>query len=198
MKEIRGILNKINKKTFMRYLFIFLIFMAILLIISSSDITSSRYETETNVNMEPQLAFFLANVENQSGQLKLEDILPSNDAYIYRFNVSNFYKTKKANVDLKYKIEIITTTNLPLTFKVYRGNDLDTNIISDDYYDSDSNGVYYRHLVIDDEYYLNYNQKTTDVYTLSVEFPERYKNFYEEYAGVMELVDIKINAEQVV
>ena len=198
MKEIRSILTKINKKTFMHYLLIFLILIAILLIIGSSDITSSRYETETNVNMEPQLAFFLANVENQSGQIQLDGILPSDDPYIYRFNVSNFYKTKKANVDLKYRIEIITTTNLPLKFKVYRGNNLNTNIVTDDYYDSDSNGVYYRHLVIDDEYYLNYGERMTDVYTLSVEFPKRYKNFYEEYAGVMELVDIKINAEQVV
>ena len=198
MKKIKDILKNIDRKTFIKYFSFFIILMIILLLVGNSDLTNARYETETNIKMEPNLAFFIVDVENQKGQIQLDGMLPSNNPYIYRFDVSNFNDRKKANVDLKYEIEIITTTNIPLTYKVYKGNDLTTNIINDDYYDTDSNGVYYRHLKIDNIYYLNHNQRTTDTYTLYVEFKEEYKTYYEEYAGTLELVDIKINAEQVV
>ena len=51
---------------------------------------------------------------------------------------------------------------------------------------------------IDDISYFNFNQKQTDVYTLWVEYPIEYKAYPKEYAGIIDLVDIKINAEQVV
>lgn len=198
MKKIKDMLTKIDKKIFIRYLGFFIILIAILILVGSSDLTNARYETETNIKMEPQLAFFIADVKSQTGQIQLDGMLPRQEPYVYRFDVSNFKDRKKANVDLKYEIEIITTTNIPLTYKVYKGTDLTNNIITDDYYDTDSNGVYYRHLKIDGISYLNHNQKMTDVYTIYVEFPEEYKSYYDEYAGVIELVDIKINAEQVV
>ena len=198
MKKIKSIIKKIDKIKFVRYLILLLFFMTILVIFGSLDLTNARYETETNINMEPKLAFFITNVESQTGQIQLDGMIPSNTPYVYRFDVSNFYKNKKANVDLKYEIEIVTTTNIPLTYKVYKGNELNNNIISDDYYEQDSNGVYYRHLKIDNISYFNHDQKRTDIYSLTVEFKEEYKNLYKEYAGVIELVDIKVNAEQVI
>lgn len=198
MKKIKEVLNRFDKKKFRHYFIFSSVLLLILILIGTSDFTHSRYETETNVRMSPQLAFFLVDVQSQSGQIQLDGMLPSDDPYTYGFNVSNFHKTQKANVDLKYSIEIITTTNIPLTFKVYKGNNLSTNIVTNEYFDTDSNGMYYRHLVIDDISYLHHSSRETDVYTLSVEFPIEYKNRSDEYAGVIELVDIKINAEQVV
>jgi hypothetical protein len=81
---------------------------------------------------------------------------------------------------------------------VYHGDDMTTNIVSSQYYDTDSNGVYYQHLVIDSEYILHYQNKETDQFTLYVEYPLEFKNNYKEYAGIIDLVDIKVNAEQVV
>ena len=63
---------------------------------------------------------------------------------------------------------------------------------------TDSNGVYYRHLKINDVSVLEYATRKTDVYTLWVEFPIQYKNNPIDYSGIIDLVDIKINAEQVV
>ena len=45
---------------------------------------------------------------------------------------------------------------------------------------------------------MNYQSRVTDTYILWVEFPLQYKNNPVEYAGIIDLVDIKINAEQVV
>ena len=45
---------------------------------------------------------------------------------------------------------------------------------------------------------MNYNRQCTDTYTLWVEFPRTYINNPDAYSGVIDLVDVKINAEQVV
>ena len=198
MKKIKEFLNNFNKKTLKRSLLFSLIVMLLIITIAAFDLTQARYETATEVRIEPDLAFFIVDVESQTGQIKLESMLPSTTPYLYTFNVSNFKDTKKANVDLKYSIEIITTTNMPLNYKVYKGTDMTNNKVSNDYFVTDENGMYYRHLVIDDISYFNYNQKQTDVYTLWVEYPIEYKAYPKEYAGIIDLVDIKINAEQVV
>lgn len=198
MKKIKDFLNNFNKKTLKRSLLFSLIVMLLIITIAAFDLTQARYETATEVRIEPDLAFFIVDVESQTGQIKLESMLPSTTPYLYTFNVSNFKDTKKANVDLKYSIEIITTTNMPLNYKVYKGTNTTSNKVSNDYFVTDDNGMYYRHLVINDVSYFNYNQKQTDVYTLWVEYPIEYKAYPKEYAGIIDLVDIKINAEQVV
>lgn len=198
MKKIKEFLNNFNKKTLKRSLLFSLIVMLLIITIAAFDLTQARYETATEVRIEPDLAFFIVDVESQTGHIKLESMLPSTTPYLYTFNVSNFKDTKKANVDLKYSIEIITTTNMPLNYKVYKGTDMTNNKVSNDYFVTDENGMYYRHLVIDDISYFNFNQKQTDVYTLWVEYPIEYKAYPKEYAGIIDLVDIKINAEQVV
>ena len=187
-----------NEKEFKRYFIFSLIVMFLIIFITAFDFTQARYETNTEVRMEPDLAFFIADVESQTGQIKLEGMLPSTTPYLYSFNVSNFKENKKANVDLKYSIEIITTTNMPLNYKVYKGNDLSTNHVSSEYFDTDENNMYYHHLVINDISTFTYNTRQTDVYTLWVEYPIEYKAYPKEYAGIIDLVDIKINAEQVV
>ena len=198
MEKVKEFLNRFNKKTLKRSLLFSLIVMLLVIVIATFDLTQARYETDTEVRIEPNLAFFIVDVESQSGQIKLEGILPSTTPYLYTFNVSNFKDTKKANVDLKYSIEIITTTNMPLNYKVYKGTNMSDNEVSNDYYITDENGMYYHHLEIDDISYFNYNQRQTDVYTLWVEYPIEYKAYPKEYAGIIDLVDIKINAEQVV
>lgn len=198
MKKIKEFLNNFNKKTLKRSLLFSLIVMLLIITIAAFDLTQARYETATEVRIEPDLAFFIVDVESQTGQIKLESMLPSTTPYLYTFNVSNFKDTKKANVDLKYSIEIITTTNMPLNYKVYKGTNMTNNKVTNDYFTTDDNGMYYRHLEIDDISYFNYNQKQTDVYTLWVEYPIEYKAYPKEYAGIIDLVDIKINAEQVV
>ena len=124
-------------------------------------------------------------------------MVPGTEEY-YEFYVSNYGNDKRANVDLKYSIEIITTTNLPLDFKIFKGENLTLNEVDSDTVTTDENGVYYRHLKINDVSTMSYEDVVTDKYTLWVKFPVSYKNRPNDYAGIIELVDIKINAEQVV
>ena len=198
MKGFKKVMDNIDIKDFKKYLLFSFLFVATLIAISSIDLTKSRYENETFIRIKPTLAFFVVDVTTQSGQIKLESMTPRTNPYLYTFNVSNFHNNKRANVDLTYTIEIITTTNMPLTFQIYRGNGVSQNEIDSDVTTTNDDGVYFRHLVINDTNTMLYTTNTTDVYTLSVTFPEMYKANADDYAGIIDLVDIKINAEQVV
>ena len=178
---------------------IFSILVIVTLIsIRTLNFTQARYESSVVSNVSPTLAFFVVGVESTSGQIKLAGMVPRTEPYLYSFEVSNFSGTERANVDLTYSIEIITTTNMPLNFRIYKGDNTTNNEVDSDTTTTDANGVYYRHLVINDVSTMNYNTPTTDRYTLWVEFPRSYMNYPAEYAGIIDLVDIKINAEQVV
>lgn len=198
MKIIHNLWANINHKEFIRYCVFSVLFMIAIIVISSFKITQARYETNVTVDVAPTLAFFLVDVENQTGQIKLDSMVPRDEPYLYTFEVSNFNSTKHANVDLTYSIEIITTTNMHLNFRIFKGNNLTQNEIDSDTITTNADGVYYRHLVIDGASVMDYDDDVTDLYTLWVQFPLTYKNQPNEYAGVIDLVDIKINAEQVV
>jgi hypothetical protein len=66
---------------------------------------------------------------------------------------------------------------MPLNFRIYKGNNTTNNEVDSDTTTADANGVYYRHLVINDVSTMNYNTPTTDRYTLWVEFPRSYMNY---------------------
>ena len=198
MKELKRIFKNINIRDFKLYLFFSILLIVTLVSLGKFNFTQARYESETTVSVEPTLAFFIVDVQNASGQIKLDGIIPRAEPYLFAFEVSNFKETEHANVDLTYSIEVITTTNMPLNFKLFKGNDTTQNEISTDTITTDENGVYYRHLVIDDVSVMNYSVNVTDTYTLWVEFPVSNMAYPDVYVGIIDLVDIKINAEQVV
>lgn len=195
---MKRFMNKIDTQKFFHYLLPTMIFIIVISILAASRITQARYETDTNARVLPSIAFFVVGLESQNKQIKLESIVPRTEPYLYSFEVSNFNDSKKANVDLTYSIEIITTTNMPLNYKVYKGNVNGDEIVDEDFITTDENGVYYRHFKIDGVSEMNYQERVTDTYILWVEFPLQYKNNPIDYAGIIDLVDIKINAEQVV
>lgn len=198
MKGLNDFISKININDFKYYFVFSILFVLTLVFLGNFEFTQARYENTTEINVTPTLAFFIVDVESQTGQIKLDSMIPRNEPYLYSFNVSNFLDNRRANVDLTYSIEIITTTNLPLNFKIFKGTNMQLDTIDSDTVETDSNGVYYRHLVIDDASIMQNNTNCTDVYTLWVEFPKSYENSPEDYPGIIDLVDIKIDSEQVV
>lgn len=198
MKDLKKFLSKFDTKVLKKYFFISLVMIVVIIILSKIEITKAKYETSTNIAISPNFAFFIVDVTNQTHSFRLDNIVPSSTPYTYVFNVSNFQDTKKANVDLTYSIEVITTTNLPLNIRVYKGTDLTVNTPYTDFTTTNSDGVYFRHLLFSGVSTMYYNTMQTDTYTLWIEFPERYKNTADGYAGVIELIDVEIKAEQVV
>ena len=197
MKEYRRILNKFDFKIFKSYFLISILFILVIIGISKIGFTSAKYESHKDADLTPNFAFFITDVGVQSENITLDNIIPSSEPYVYVFTVSNFKDSKKSNVDLKYSIEVITTTNLPLDIKLYKNPDF-TEGKHTDTITGNSDGVYFRHLLYNSEMVMNYSQAITDTYTLKINFPISYKNDYSNVSGVMELIDIEIVAKQVV
>ncbi len=198
MKELKRIFSKINKRDFALYLFFSILLIVTLVSFGRMNFTQARYESDVSVDIEPTLAFFIVDVSNTTGHIKLDGIIPRATPYLFTFQVSNFTATEHAEVDLTYSIEIVTTTNMELNFKIYKGNDMTTDQIDSDTISADDYGMYFRHLVINDASTMDYDEDETDTYTLWVEYPTTNMVDPDAHAGVIDLVDIVINAEQVV
>ena len=188
----------LNNQFVRRYSLLFILLVLIAIAIGTTSFSYSRYETNTKVNLKPSIAFFVVDVQSETKTIKLDSMIPSDEPYLYRFDISNFDDKRKANVDLRYSIEVITTTNMPLQFRVFKDPDLSNNIVTSEAFSTDDNGVYYKHLDINNIRPMYYRNRTTDVYYLWVKFPIEYKNSPESYSGIIDLVDIKVDAEQVV
>lgn len=177
-------------------LFLFLILVSFNLI----NLTLSRYASDADVNLTPKMAFFIADVGRYENGFKIDSILPSSTPYYYAFTVSNFKDDKKANVNIEYEIELRMTTNLPLNVKVFKNtsNFNGNGIITSNNIVENADGMFFREMQTETTGNLSFSNKTIDTFVLYVEFPESYKLFPELYEGVIELVEVKVLAKQVV
>lgn len=197
MKGIKKILKNFNILELKKYLVLSVIILIAVILLSKVEITEAKYETENSTAITPNFAFFIVDVSTQSASLMLDNIVPRSQPYIYTFQVSNFKGVKKANVDLTYSIELISTTNLPLNIELYKGNNTSTSNYTETV-TTNSDGVYFKHLLFGSISTMGHDARHTETYTLLVEFPSSYMNEANGYAGVIELIDIEIRAEQVV
>jgi len=196
------LLNKFfNTNLLKRSLFISFLMIAIIILVGGGAITYSRLETNGKVRVNPTIAFYFVGVESQTKTMRLESIVPRTEPYLYYFNISNYDETtqKKANVNLTYRVEFITTTNLQLDYELYEyGDNTHTNLITNSNITQDENGVYYKHMSTGIVKNLTYDNRTTHSFVLSVRLPETYKNYPDELAGVLELIEVKVDSEQMV
>lgn len=178
-------------KFFFKYIVIFLL---IIIIVNIVNITYSRYSSTSDGSIDANIAFFLIDVGTYENTISLKDLEPSDNNYTYKFKVNNYKDNKRCNVNIDYNINFITTTNLPLDFKIYKDNSSDnlitnTNIIQD-------GDMYFKELKTNTVGYFSYDNNQTDTYILSVNFPLTYKTNADIYQGLIDSFVIKIEAKQ--
>lgn len=198
IKHLKKFINNINKKKFKQSFFSSIVIFLLIIIISSIGFTYARYETDTTLKLNPNIAFFIVDATNNTKSLELTKMVPSNDYYDYYFEVSNFNDMGKANVDLNYNIQLKMTTNLPLTYEIYKVEDNTMANINTTNISTNQDGVYFKEYVDTNDYFMACKTKKTDRFLLRVYFPLEYKNNPDYYESVIDLVEININATQVV
>mgnify|MGYP004563836469 FL=1 len=198
IKHLKKFINNINKKKFKRTFFSSIVIFLLIIIISSIGFTYARYESDTTLKLNPNIAFFIVEATNTTKSLELTKMVPSNDYYDYYFEVSNFNDTGKANVDLNYNIQLKMTTNLPLTYEIYKVEDNTMANINTVNISTNQDGMYFKEYVDTNDYFMACKTKKTDRFLLRVYFPLEYKNNPDYYESVIDLVEININATQVV
>ena len=200
MKIAKIFNERFDKEKFFEVLRFSIYLILLIVFVNTYRLTLSRYTSEVDLDLEPQIAFFIADVGSYQNRIKLDSILPRIEAYLYSFTVSNFKDDDRANVNIEYDIEFIATTNLPLNIKVFKNttNFFGNGIITVDSIQADSDGMFLRTMKPDGMGFLPFGERVTNTYIVWVEFPEHYKHFPEDYQGVIELLEVSIVARQVI
>ena len=175
---------KLNRIT----LLIGILFLLLLLV----PITYSRFESKKNTKTGIDTAFYVVDTAIEEKSLQLGSIVPSDEEYIYNFTIANYKGTKRAEVNIEYDLIIKTTTNLPLTYNLYKEGS-DESIIKEQKIEQDEYGTYYN-IISTNKEELPFNEDKINKYKLVVKFPKIYDSF--EYQNIVEGVIIIVDSRQ--
>lgn len=186
-KSMRRRTNKFYNK-------VILIFVMLVILVLCIKGTLARYSSSGESSANVDVAFYLLKEQELSQTIALEEMMPSDDVYIYTFSVANNDGTDRTETALKYTIAIRMTTNLPLTYELYM-NDGTENLFSGYTTEQDGDGTYFKTITsTEEEFGFEANEQNT--YKLQVKFPKEYNSV--EYQGIIEALEIKVNSEQIV
>lgn len=181
----------------------------------------SLYESKANSNLDIDVAFFVLSNENLGHLITLDDLVPGEDTSC-SFSIANFLteeyvdekdgqtKTRQrtAETDIKYKLTIRTTTNLPLEYELYiNDNPLENatakeQINGGEEINQDEHNTYFNKLIEYENTFVH-EKPTTDTYILKVKFPKGSTPGGEEYTqytyqNIIDAIEISVDAEQMV
>lgn len=175
----------------------FLFFFSLSLL---KPITSAKFQSGTNLALDVDYAVFLFQEELFSFQMNTDGIVPREEPYYYTFSVSNYNNEKMSDVDLAYSLQIRTTTNLPITYELYKNENPGvnaTNLLKNYNIVQDEDGSWYYEFSKTEETIFSYQVQSKDVYTLVIKFPASY-SFSKEYADSLDLVEFTMVVKQVI
>ncbi len=187
-----------NRKKLYTFIITFLV-MDLIVTFTLFNVSNARYESNAVSETELDVALF-ALAENDDYYITLNKMVPREDPYVYRFSISNTDPNGTlTDVKMQYDLKIITTTNLPLEYELYKNqNYLSSsaiNRINEDIIAEDADGTFFRTLTTDREVF-GYNAVATNNYTLLVYFSE--DNTDSIYQDLIESIQINIDAKQLV
>ncbi len=154
--------------------------------------TGAIFQTTTEGEANIDIAFYCIKEDFQTMTLKLENLEPRSDPYIYNFTIANNDGTKRTETNLIYDLTVRTTTNLPINiilFNTTQGNIDITNLTTI----QDDDGTYFN-LFQTDQQEFGFLQNEQHKYRLEVVLPEIYKS--SDYQDIIELIEINVNSKQ--
>lgn len=155
--------------------------------------TYSLFHSDSNGVIGNRIAFYVVDPKKQTESIKIGELSPDGQDYTYDIEVSNFKDGKVSEVNLDYTFEVVTTTNIPVTYSLYKDGG-DTNIIGNREIIQDSNDMYFFKYESLAGSFIH-DAPRTDRYTLVVNFPEMYNN--EKYQDLIDTIQISVDAKQV-
>lgn len=188
--------RKKNKLYTFIIVFLLIDLLAVLVVINTSN---ARYESTAVSNTELEVALY-ALEEDDDYTISLNEMVPREEPYVYRFTVTNTDKNGRlSDVKLYYDLKIIATTNMHLNYKLYKNQNYlspsANSIVNLDIVAPDEDGTFFRTLTTS-RVYFGFEEVETNEYTLLVYFPETFKN--SKYQDLIESIQINIDSQQVV
>lgn len=182
-------LNKQKFKLFNRItISVFCLFLILILM----KTVFSVFHSEASGVVSNRIAFYVIDAKPQTQEIKIGELAPNGQDYSYSIEVSNFKDGKISEIDMNYTMQIKTTTNVPVTYKLY-ANGGDTNVIGNKEIIQDDNGMYFFKYSPQVGNFVHDVQKT-DTYTLVINFPDTYNN--ASYQDLIETIEITVDVKQ--
>ncbi|MGN1352301.1 MAG: hypothetical protein ACI4VE_06005 [Clostridia bacterium] len=187
--------NEVRKRIIKLLILVFVL----ILLIKMISFTYSKYESRANTKPNIIVAFYVLNKDYQSMNLNLDELFPREEPYIYTFSISNTKGQKRCQTDLEYELSIKTTTNLPITYELYKNqnynDDNATSIKKTDEIIQDEDGTYFRIITTETESF-SFREDETNIYQLVVHFPQEYNTI--NYQDIIEGIEITVNSKQII
>ena len=190
-----------SKKKFLLISKINILIIVLLLLIKIMPITLSKYQSSGIGNTNSNIAFYLLTADYLTEKIKLSDLIPSDNPYIYTFTISNKKGEKTSEVDIEYVLSIVTTTNLPLRYELYENSNYQdsnaVNLITDSntVTELDEDGTYFQTFTFEKEE-LFFSTPTTNTYILVVYFDQSSND--AKYQDAVEGVRIIVDSKQII
>lgn len=190
-----------SKKKFLLISKINLLVIILLILIKIMPVTLSKYQSSGIGNMNSNIAFYLLTADYLTQKIKLSDLTPSDNPYVYTFTVGNEKDSKTSEVDIEYILSIVTTTNLPLRYELYENSNYqDENAVnlittSNTVIEKDEDGTYFQKFTFEKEN-LYFNNPSTNTYTLLVYFDK--SNNDAKYQDTVEGLRIIVDSKQII
>lgn len=182
---------KLNRLTL-----ILIIFIILLIIV---PITYSKFQSDANSNADVKTAFYIIDSNSENKQIVLDKMIPQDEPYTYNFIVANNNGEKRCETNMEYTLTITTTTNLPLTYKLYlneKYTDLNSkNIIISEETAPDDDGTYFK-TIKTNKLTFSHEKDESNIYQLVVEFPKQYNT--TDYQDSVEAIIINVDSKQII
>lgn len=178
-----------NKKM---YIGIFLTLLILVLAIKLPG-TLSRFSSSLSGSANGGIAFYVIEPKYQSQDIKLDEMVPSEEEYKYYFSVANYNAEKRLETNAEYNIIIRTTTNLNLEYKLYK-KDSTVDLLIEKNIEPDTDGTYFNIMKTEKEKF-GFKENQKNEYILSVKFPIEYIAY--DYQDIIESVEIIIDSSQI-
>ncbi len=194
LKRNKKLMIKVRFLSFSCVSFLILLFGIYSLIRSYSS-----YSSNANLTLDIQTAMYVLEEGEMTFNIDLDKIIPTDKPYVYAFSISNFNEKQQSDVDLEYTIKLQTTTNMPLSYRLYYDsyNLNDADIISKRELKQDEDSAWYNLLTVDALYEFSYHEKKTNVYYLVIDFPSQYKTDLI-YSDSLENIQVLVNSRQII
>ena len=182
---------KLNRLTL-----ILIIFIILLIIV---PITYSKFKPHATSNADVKTAFYIIDSNSENKQIILDKMIPQDEPYTYNFIVANNNGEKRCETNMEYTLTITTTTNLPLTYKLYlneKYTDLNSkNIIISEETAPDDDGTYFK-TIKTNKLTFSHEKDESNIYQLVVEFPKQYNT--TDYQDSVEAIIINVDSKQII
>lgn len=183
----------IDKKKFLLFNRLTMIVILIFLILFLINKSFAFFQTTGTGEAISDIAFYVVDANKQSEEVKMFEIAPDDQDYIYNISVTNTKDGKISEVDLEYELTLITTTNLPVEYAIYLDG-TNENIITNKEIYQDEDGMYFYKFHIPKQNFIH-DETRTDNYQLIINLSSVYSD--EAYQGLIDSISIVVDSKQV-